>query len=415
MTDPGGKEWRLAKRTTGRKQEDDSWVEFELEFDPNLKVGSAGPKLRWDAPRKAGITRVGRFAAAVVALAVVALVLNFTLPWFYAGFDFSDEGFEGDEPRGYDRDEVLEDSFTYQERLVNWPLVSFIVLTIAGLGLLGTDMTPGISRGVHLIGHGFLLWVVAFFGFLLALTGTRWLGLYITHLLGDPTFTFPDGTQFTFVFALHAVPYINLVVGLGVLAGAIYFLKPTLAAVFRLFAVEPSSGSHALRLAALSTIVCAGGLLLMPLLPFASGETVTISDYLSEASFAAFAQDADMEEDDLAGAGSMVGLFRGMVWVLLYLSMAVFWVSAGQRLLRRPEDGRALVHVYALGVVPLALAVVFLIRFYVAVDDFDGLSIFANPFLPLSVVALVAVYGYYVVRVLLPFLRTVQPSAQPDA
>lgn len=421
MVEPGGKEWRLAKRQPRNRKGGGSWVEVELEYDPDLKVGSAGPKPRWNAPREPGVTRVGMFAAAVVALAMVALVLNFTLPWITFGLEFTGDmpgaGFGGEDeaPRGYDREEVLEGASDYDERLIHWPAASYIVLIVAGLGLLGADLMPGMWRGVHGVSHGLLLAVFAFFGFLLALTGKRWLGQYIVYLMRDPTFSFPAGGEMTVVYALNAVPYVNLVLGLGVLAGAVYFFKTDLESLSRTFGVASVFRSNAVRLAAFTTAACAGGLLLMPLLPMMTTDGSGSLDYLGEATFALLAQRPDLAGSDLDKMGGSLGLVRIMVWIMLYLSIVLFGFSVGAGLVPRSSGSRNMVHVYALGAVPIVLAGVFLVRFYVLADGFEELSIFTNPFLPLTVLALVAVYGYYVARVLLPFLRTVQASVPQEA
>lgn len=421
MVEPGGKEWRLSKRQPKKSKGGGSWVEVELEYDPDLKVGSAGRKPRWNEPREPGVTRVGVFAAAVVALAIVALVLNFTLPWITFGLEYTGDmpgaGFGGEDeaPRGYDREEMLGRASDYDERLIEWPVVSCTVLIVAGLVLLGADLMPGLRRGVHRVSHGLLLSAFAFFGFLLALTGTRWLGQYFAYLMGDSTFSFPDGGEMTVVYALNAVPYVNLVLGLGVLAGAVYFFKPDLESLSRTFGVASVFRSNAVRLAAFTTAACAGGLLLMPLLPMVTTHGSSFSDYLGEATFALLAQSPDVEGSDLDKMGGSLALVRIMAWIMLYLSIVLFWFSVGAGLVPRQSGSRDWVHVYAFGAVPIVLAGVFLVRFYVLADGFEGLSIFANPFLPLTVLAMAAVYGYYVARVLLPFLRTVRPPVPQEA
>lgn len=411
MVDQRDNKWRLAKRAPGNRSED-SWVELELEYDPSLKVGAAGTRRQGDVPRRPGLTPAGWFAGAVVVLAGVALVLNFTLPWIYTGMEFVGTTptplVENEPPEDHHRADLLGDaSAKYGERLVTWPLAFFIVMVGAGLALLATDLIAGLRSGIHRLLQGLLLSVVAFSGFIVALTGTRWLGQYIVHLMGDTTFDFPGG-QITVIFGLHAVPYINLVVGLGVVAGAVFFLKPALEGLFQVHRGGPVFRSKPVRVAALTAAVSAGGLLLMPLLPFASGDMTLFREYVGESTFAVLAQLPEALDGEYAGIGSSLGLVRVMAWIMLYCSIAMFWVAVGVRLWDGPQKVGQVLHVYALGGVPVVLAVVFLVRYYVALGEAEALSVFVNPFLLLLVAGLVGVYGYYLVQVLVPAVQSLR-------
>lgn len=330
-------------------------------------------------------SKYGIFGVALLVLALLGMILNFTLPWTSVSGETQDRG-----------DLTGPGTPDYVGRLTGWPVVSFVFLMILGAGLVVLDLVPTLKPAMKDMGRAGALGVAAFFAFLLALTGFRWLGIYVTQLLD------PGPAQH-----LHVVPYLNLVLGAGFLAGAVVLARRALATHL----ASPSRsafGTWAVRIPALTMAVVAAGLLLFPLLPYGSEDAGGDTAYYDEANFAVFSElsrDSGAPEEK---PGNDLGWVRIMMWITLYASFATLAFALVERTgWMRPVPG-LLVQVYGLTVVPLLVAVIFTILAYVHIPGIDGVSLAFNYFPILAVVGLGVLYWRYVQHVLMPFVKTVQ-------
>ncbi len=384
------------------------------EDDPPKKGDGQGARTTAMAsPRPAGLTTAGIFGGAVVLLAVLGLILNLTLPWVVeSGF----AGFEGgQEVETKDRGDIKDDyeqagsagfDLDYEHRLLDWPLAAFIVSMVAGLVLVAIDFIPGLWRGAHRAVQSLLLLTLGFFGFLLALTGTRWLGQYFSHLFSDSQQT----------FHLHAVPYLNFVLGAVILVGAGVLLARPLRDLMSARKQEGLFGTSAVQFSGIAVIMAVAALLLMPLLPLGAEEEVsageTVTQYIGEDVMALYGELADAFGDDFDTGGrgdvaSALGTMRAMIWIVLYGALGVFLVACADRSLGGNTVTSLLMQGFALAIVPIVFGVVFTILYYVRFGGVEDMSVvWWNPFPILAMIGLLAVYGLYVLKVLVPYIRS---------
>lgn len=345
--------------------------------------------------RETGRTPAGTFGAAVVLIAVAVLVLNFTLPWAVIQYDEGVTGPDGSQSETLMRGDLSGES-DYGDRLVGWPFAAFIVAIIAGTGLFGIDHLGGLYQSTHRGLQGLLLAGIAFFGFLLTLTGTRWLGLQTAGMMRE------DGLS---ALVLHVVPYLNLIVGCALLLGALRHLRDPLEQMF----AHDSDGLIAdpgMRTTGLMVAVAASSLLLISLLPLSLFNNQGL--YFTEG---ALIDVADRGGDLFNGADRAFTWVRAMTWVVLYVFLAGLLVATAHRALGGGKATRALMWLPVVAIVPLVLMVVFTVLFYTRHASATNVDLFLNPFFPLSVLAMILAYVYWVIRGFMPMTRPPKESA----
>lgn len=241
----------------------------------------------------------------VVSVAAFTLASNFNLPWL--AFTVPQPDGESVAMRSDLRD---ADAVPYEQRLLTWPPAAATGMAAIGVAVVIGSYLPRLGGPQSRFA---LAWATGFVGFILALTGTRWLGFYIARLVDTgPT-----------LVHLHAAPYVNLGVGTVLVAAAV-------AVIVRLGARDPDTWTTG-KWPAASVAVAALGLLTLPLLPFAFtpvfGDVVFATDALTLATI------GHERPDDGLGPPSAIGWARLTLWGCLYASM----LSALAIRFRRPS------------------------------------------------------------------------------
>lgn len=373
--------WSVSKRQAERRRREGEWDSLEVETHT--------PLISQRTVRKTGRTPAGTFGAAVVLIAVAALVLNFTLPWVVLQFEESVTGPEGDQDETLMRGDLTGEN-DYWDRLVGWPFAAFLVAIIAGTGLVGIDHLCGLYESTHRALQSLLLTALAFFAFLLTLTGSRWLGTQTASLMREDSLS---------TLVLHVVPYLNLLVGCALIFGALRYLREPLEQLF----AHDSDGLIAdpgMRTTGLMVAVSALSLLLMPLLPLSLFNNQSL--YFTEGALITIAERGG---DLFNGADRAFTWVRAMTWVVLYFFLGGFLFAAADRAVGGRKTTRALMWLPGLAIVPLVLMIVFTVLFYTRHASAQDVALFLNPFFPLSVAALLLAYVYWVKRVFVPMAR----------
>lgn len=366
-------------------------------------------------------------AVTVAVLAIVGLVANFVLPW--ATIDFSKESIFARqtsaaprpcaEPVPCDRDGLLTifdgQAYVYFQRLVEWPVYAYgLVLLVAALVLV-LELVPRILRSppkkwdaalppLRLV----LFTILGYAGFLLALTGSRWLGV---ERAAAPLVPRLDDTEP--YIDLGPVPYLNLGAGLLLLALATWRLRH----VLKIMLARPDKGvlgPAVHRFPTVTLAVAVVGLLLLPLLPYAnlplpSGGKIYFGegemDFLRHIPSAAEAKTA---ANDLS-------LARGMLWIALYASALTHAATLLERggYLRRPRLTVGAIHSITLA--SALVGVLATVRFYVDLPKVPEAEPETNPFLPLTYLALVFAAGLFSGLIALKHRATAAPALEPAA
>lgn len=316
-------------------------------------------------PRRGWALAIG---GALAAVAVTAILLNFMLPWLALSFPGPDGS------KVAMRDDLRDpDAVPYEQALLTWPLTAYA--TIAALGVLlvaSAFLPPELARralALHVPG----LWLLALAGFLLALTGTRWLGFFWTHLA-------QPGPAFS---RLHAVPYVNLGNGVVLLAGAVALL------LRRADSGLSTRGPD--RWAAWSAAAAGAGLLLAPLLPYAKARSSGYTFLLDEFALAALA--AQGSRWDLQ-APQALAWARGMAWAALAASLLTLLALHAARYRTLPKALRWTVSLQSSIILLVAAGAFFVTLFYSRLSQLRGdPSAAFNPFLPAALVVLGALVG----------------------
>lgn len=399
----GRKRFSVAQRRPPGSVED-GWEPLEIE-PVSGEDGSFRSAAAWKSGRPwlfGRLTTHQGFGAAVVLLAALAAVLNFTLPWAVFEVDLSAVGFEGEGTREViDREEFRQNTLSYTKRMTDWPVAAFIASALAGLGLLGSRwILEAARKDIQEAVSALLLAVVAFSGFLLTLTGTRHLGDQNAYLIRNAQV---DTVWVT--YHLHAVPYVNLATGILLLAGGLVLARLALLRMLPPLPEDRLLGSLPVRATWLLVAAVGIGLLLMPLLPFALVEEPapegTEDFYLSERFMAGF-DERGIVEEDVTGP---LGQARLMLWVTLFISLTSCVFAVAGEVRRVPSRIGSLLHLQVLAGVPLVVGAVYLVLHYTGFGD-SPLELFFNPLLPLTFLAVGAAYGHYLAQVFLPALKT---------
>ncbi len=338
-----------------------------------------------------GLATYGIFGAGLFLVALLGMILNFSLPW---------ASFEGET---LDRGDLRRGPTDYVDSLTGWPIISFVFLMILGVALVALEFAPIVNTAVKDATRAGIAGLAAPFAYLVTLTGFRWLGIYFIDLWNPGP-----------VAHLHVVPYLNLVLGLGFLVASVAFARRALAG--HLAAPNRSAfGGWGVRVPALTLAVAAAALLVFPLLPYAStsgaGRETT---YTGEATFA-FYEELLPSSQDSAKAGSDLGWVQAMVWITLYTSFAALAIGLVERSGRLPQVLGLLLQASGMTVIPLLVAAIFTILAYVHIPGIEETSLAFNYFPILAIVGLATLFVLYVQHILMPFVSSLQRAGRAAA
>ena len=329
------------------------------------------------------------------------MILNFTLPWQ----KLTDESGVDPAEQSIDRKEIktvmdASDPPGYFKSLLSWPILSFIFLMILAIGLIVLDLVPNLL-GVQRLVQCIVLLFVAYFGFLLALTGFRGLGRYLLELWSSGKAT----------YHLHVVPYLNLVLGVVIVGAAVWLLRGTL----RFFLDQPSRGllsPAAFRMPILTALTVVGTLVLLPLLPMVveKDEGADTKNYHGEGFLEASKEGGG---EAVQKPGKDLGWVRLMLWITLFLSIPAAAFAILERSGRLPLLWGTLTQIFLVAVVPIIISVVYTILLYVHLPKMGGeaglgltkFSLSFNWFAPLAVLALGWLWVNFFGSVTLPFFQ----------
>lgn len=257
----------------------------------------------------------------------------------------------------------------YEQRLLVWPLAACVLVAVAGsLLAVRAYLQPRQGGWVRSVETP-LPWLLAYSGFLLALTGTRWLGFFLAR----------RSEADVELVRLHTVPYLNLTVGFLVLVGAGWSL-----------ARQARHGRGPRRWAAWSAAAASSGLLLLPLLPFGhwsfgGGGVVRLDEF----TLAALAAQGSTAPEALGWA-------RLMAWGALYTSVAacLAWqVPPGAA----PRLTAWLCRLGAVNILFVVAGGMFLVRFHAHLPDLRrGVVAEPNLFLHATLLALGVLWWFQV-------------------
>lgn len=365
------------------------------------------------APTRPGFSATSLFGAALLVLSILGIILNATLPWVWVSAAASGTG----EANTLDKDETQDQligSSKYGEKLVDWPLLTFVFGIIVGIVLVVIDLIPMIIGLQRIIQVAFLT-AAAYFSFLLALTGFRWFGWYVTTIwnTGDSP------------FHLSAVPYLNLVLGLSLFLAATYLLVQA-ATYFTGRGNHSRFGDAGVKVPAWTALAIVGALLLMPMLPFA---TLKDSGFSGTTSYLGEKEMDDQKEQVMAptntnipltsegkDAGQYLGYARLWLWLSLFFCLIALPFALAERSGRLSALFGVLTQTYGLIGLLMIVGLIHLILFITKIPkiegpnaEFSGLSAgyWLNWFPVIGYLAVVALYvTQYVPKVLLPFGRS---------
>lgn len=413
MTGGGDLGWRISKRRP-RPRAKERWRDLEYEDDRQSNAGSDAPVARGpvhasDRPSAVlGLTPIGLFAVAVVVLAVVGLMLNFSSVWYTISLEDEDHD-------TIDRTDARELTFLvgpedYSMALVDWPVGLLIGAIVLGSGLVGVDVARGLGVGLRGILQFLLLGLVGFVGFLLGLTGTRWVGWWVSQELSDPLLRY--GAELG--FALGVPPWFNLGFGLLLLGGGVFWGRDRLRVLWRDRPPGRPFGDHAVRLTTVTLFVVAGALLVVPLVPFAfAQEDGEAYHFVSEGEMAQWAVQGVHNEASLAAVA--LGVVRITLWVTLFGAIAVWLVALADRGLGGWRPATVLAYGYGIMVVPVAVGIVYTVLFYVRMSASTEFQMSANHVPALTFGALLVLYGYYLKAMVLPVVQERFTGTPEDA
>lgn len=304
-----------------------------------------------------GVRTLWSLCLAILAIALTALILNHTLPWLSFAVPLPDGSFEAT------RDDLRNpDAVAYEQRLLTWPLVGYGIAAGAAAALVATTYIGGRPRSLATVQAG-LSWLLAYAGFLVALTGTRWLGFHWARLQeGPPT-----------LVRLDAVPYLNLGAGFAILGVAAWLV------------IKHSDVRGAWMWSPIAASTAVLGLLVLPLIPFG---VVGGSFRLDGLTLALLGK----TQTGRLEAPEALAMARWMVWGALYASVAGALAHDLDRQGFLPTRFRWLQHAALANAVFVVAGLAFLWRFYERLPHLrDNMTIGNNPFLPLTYAGLAAV------------------------
>jgi hypothetical protein len=384
----------------------DDWTPAKFpKHAPAMAVAPAAPRApvrtaparpaRTRPIRKRGLSTVGLFGTFLAVLAITGIIVNVSLPWIRStpsnavGEPVATHLGEGLLGRAALDPERAANP--YFDRLVGWPMLCFAAWIAMGLALAGLDELNGLALSTHRVLQTLLLSLVTFVGFILTLTGTRWVGLYVNAVLDDG----PSPIH------LHVVPYANLAMGLLVLPIAYQLL----ARRWGFLKVEFSQGHFGLDeiTAPLhGLVVCGAALLLMPLLPFGSVATGAGTWYVGEALLSASVRYGSHMGIDVAA--EYYGWARGLLWLVFYVCAASAGLGLWERAALRPILLAGLVFTFGILGLPILIGFVFALIFEAQFLGGSGLRLSINVMPPIAYTALALLYARYMQEVFVPYL-----------
>lgn len=354
---------------------------------------------------------------AVVGLSIVGLALNLVLPW--TAVELPQQGDQGGFTDSYWHDlapMAKWDATGYLASQVNWPLyalaagIAFGVLLVVADGLSPTSARRGwlgLAAGSGLALSGFVLLLGAF----------RWLGGYFATLWDSGRSN----------FHLHAAPYLNLTLGVLLLATGLLLVRGALQKL--------PSGARRRRngVPAWSLLVLGIGLLALPMLPFAvqkieepqpDQNRVT---YLGEAQLNGlimfglidFGLISTAHSHEAEHPGEDLLLIRTMVWILFFVGLLAWAGELLQSADRFASVGRALSQLYALAIVPIGFGIAYTTLLYLQIPDMDKdlpgkVTLGFNYFPPVIFLATLVFYLLHL-RSVFPPGRSPTPKASAQA
>ncbi|HEX2066142.1 MAG TPA: hypothetical protein VHI93_04950, partial [Candidatus Thermoplasmatota archaeon] len=282
------------------------------------------PAIAWSALRSP--TGVRSLAFALLGLAGLAANLSLPILWV-----------PGSPGRLAFRDDLAQPAAVpYERHLADWPIQAGVAVAVLGVFLLLLTLRPAWAGRWHTMARDALVASCGAGGLLLALVGARWLGFYLARLLDN-------GPA---LVHLHAVPYLDLALGLAILGCSIQALWPAARTALR----SPEG---------IALAVCLAGLLLLPALPAAVAEAGGVRFHYDEVSL-----------ETLFGRPPSVAAAGDWTWARLLLD-ATAVVAAGAvawRLLRLPGARWAPLSIP----LPLAGATAFAVQFFLHAGGLPG-------------------------------------------
>lgn len=303
----------------------------------------------------------------LLALAAFGVAVDLRLPWLMI-----DPG--EDIPKTFRHWDDLRDpdAVAYEQRLLVWPLVAYGAATLVGAGMVLRSYRPaGGGRWFEPAAA----WATGYVGFVLALTGTRWLGFYFARLSETgPT-----------IVHLHAAPYVNLGTGMILIGAATAWIATDL----RRWQGRPRTALWS----SVSAGVAALGLLTLPLIPFA--ETRFFGGFVFPVDEFTIAVAGHTNPDDGFGAPEALGWARLMLWGCLYASL-VSALTIRLPTTAWPSMLQWLEEAVFLNVAFVAAGGFFIVRFYQTLPDlFPNTELAYNYVLPVGFGAVGALWFFY--------------------
>lgn len=346
----------------------------EKATSPSRTQTEVEPTVRGRQPPRPGVLGVS-VGFLLIACAMVGIAANFRLPWLsIAGGNNSTRLLFWGDIRG-------PQALAYEQRLLLWPLAAYLVLALVGVVTLIRTLPAAQSPKVWAVLTPASVWSVAFSGFLLTLTGTRWLGFQTARLLDSGPAT----------ARLQAAPYLNLGFGIIFLGVAAWRIARS---------SLPNARADAGRVPRLwaAAAPCLA-LLLLPVIPYAKltlwgGVDIWVDEFT-------IAVLASQDGAEGGGAPEALGSARLMLWGALYVSAFSCLVAEADAALQGRKPWARLRHAVAVNFLVISAGFGFTALFYERLPDLQGF-VFAvpNPMLPLAFAAVTAASVWYLKAVL---------------
>ena len=303
--------------------------------------------------------------------------------------------------------------------LYETPATCFILGIITGILLIALDFSPTV-QGVKSILRLILLASASLIGLFLLISGTSWLGVYLTYIMSV------DGD---INFHLSVMPYYFIITGVLLV---LWPLKPIIqdAAFLTNNALRDDRTLcfGLFRLAKRTLIASALCLILVPLLPvFSSNSTSPAGDeaayfgplemeaqydYLSER-YDGDREPAEDEEADWRVVNNW-GKTHWLTWLIMWSSLGFLAVSlftANPGMTGRVSEN--IFQIHGLLIIPVITGIVFIIIMYVSIpqkeSSFYDFNVAFNWFMPLAYLYLLIIWlSDQLPKTLLPWIQTMQ-------